>query len=928
MNSIRSPKLSSDNVSRQNVMTILNTALRLRETQFVRQVILNWLAAYPGDIYFNYLYARSLFEDGKVDLSISILESVEKTDPEFMDAYSLHTRALVGLAKQDSKVSGSFFALSGQKVEPYTIPLWATQYRQAIQSSEKGNLQDAEILIQQALITDPTQVLPAIFHLQVIKQTQDASSYENLANLYHARWPDCLYFYYALATSALQHGMDSEAVALLHTCVTKDNAGQVAERLFPAGNPYRSLWPELQSVKMDFAVPEKIASALGWNQLAAGQSTGKQPVEAGRYPVAETYPAPAASQLTADYTNNTRPEAPQATGKLTSKHWTELSPSEVLHQADRSEEDFQNKAVPDSGIKKAPKIKPQQAKHWTEKSPVEILAESNHETTKDINTELTRIASRLRLQDSTLADRRFPVYVIFTTRKGLENQYGAQTAFLLDELMKQLVSVIRNKNGWSAMVFYADDAACTTSLGIKPAQYNNAWKLKLAISDLDKALSKKGEMIGTLLIIGGPEIVPFHMLPNPTDDADAQVASDNPYASTDENYFIPEWPIGRLPGGTGNDPGVIMRALRQMSADYSSSNTSAPWWTRISFLLPFLRNMQRAVSPRNIAVSHPAFGYSASVWKQASTEVFRQIGDSQSMLSSPPVKTGELVGTGIFPARLSYYNLHGTATSAEWYGQPDSQTMQTKPEYPVALSPEDLKKSSTSPLIVFSEACYGANIENKAIDEAISLKFLANGTRAMVGSSCIAYGSISTPLIAADRLAYEFWRQVKNGCTAGEALRNSKIALAKDLNATQGFLDGEDQKTLLSFILYGDPWAKLPGSEKKKEKTFVRENVDFQFAITSERDIDAVSDKGLFTDKMGQVKSIVEQYLPNWKFDNYSVAMRQMDVKTLTKLGPGMSSRTVVVVSKALRVQSQDHVHYARVTLDNSGKVIKLAVSR
>ena len=76
---------------------------------------------------------------------------------------------------------------------------------------------------------------------------------------------------------------------------------------------------------------------------------------------------------------------------------------------------------------------------------------------------------------------------------------------------------------------------------------------KLAIADLDKALSKRGEMIGSLLIVGGPEVVPFHLLPNPTDDADTQVASDNPYASTDDNYFIPEWPVGRLPGGTNRD---------------------------------------------------------------------------------------------------------------------------------------------------------------------------------------------------------------------------------------------------------------------------------------------------------------------------------------------------------------------------------------
>ena len=60
------------------------------------------------------------------------------------------------------------------------------------------------------------------------------------------------------------------------------------------------------------------------------------------------------------------------------------------------------------------------------------------------------------------------------------------------------------------------------------------------------------------MIIGGDEIVPFHSLPNPTDDSDREVLSDNPYASTDTNYFIPEWPVGRLPGEKGMDAGLLL----------------------------------------------------------------------------------------------------------------------------------------------------------------------------------------------------------------------------------------------------------------------------------------------------------------------------------------------------------------------------------
>jgi hypothetical protein len=68
---------------------------------------------------------------------------------------------------------------------------------------------------------------------------------------------------------------------------------------------------------------------------------------------------------------------------------------------------------------------------------------------------------------------------------------------------------------------------------------------------LDKVFAKKGEMIGSLLIVGGPEVVPFHRLPNPTDDLDDEVLSDSPYSTRDSNYFVPEWPVSRIPGGKG-----------------------------------------------------------------------------------------------------------------------------------------------------------------------------------------------------------------------------------------------------------------------------------------------------------------------------------------------------------------------------------------
>jgi hypothetical protein len=79
----------------------------------------------------------------------------------------------------------------------------------------------------------------------------------------------------------------------------------------------------------------------------------------------------------------------------------------------------------------------------------------------------------------------------------------------------------------------------------------------------------------------------------------------------------------------------------------------------------------------------------------------------------------------------------------------------------------------------------------------------------VIGSTGIAYGSVNTPLIGADLLGFLFWKNMREGMLAGEALMAAKIDMAREMIRRQGFLDGEDQKTLISFVLYGDPFARI-----------------------------------------------------------------------------------------------------------------------
>jgi hypothetical protein len=920
------PLLNNGIISRDDLLTIISVGFRHKEYRFIRQAVLNWLAAYPGDLEFNYLYAKSLFEDGKAVQAQPILDMVCTTDPEYSAAHELRLSLLASLGKNTNTEAGYLYALTERQAPGSTLPAWSKAYRQSQDAFDAEKLDDAELAIQQALIADSTIELPAIFHLQIASALHDSQTLANLAHLYHTRWVDCLPITLYLAAAMLNNDEDTEAVALLHQCSAKDASGQVVHRIWGENHPYRFLWPDDLSLKFDLAIPGTISSALGWNRLMAGA-----PISA---PATSTEtPAPAA-------TTPEQPVAQESDSDLTTDQDVEIVDSEIeaqaaAAQAAQTAESAEEQDFIADGLDADISYPTADSTVVLDKEELEGSAtpvnKAKVESLQDIREELERIAGRLRVSGVTRSDARYPNYVIVTTRKGLETQYGAQTSMILDELMKQVVEVIRKKQGWNATLFYADDAACTTPLGIKPAIYNDPWKIKLAIRDLDNALKKKGEMIGALLIVGGPEIVPFHHLPNPTDDSDTQIDSDNPYATLDDNYFIPEWPVGRLPGGTNKDAGILMQYLRKMITYHSEQSAQQPWWRRVNVFSPLFSNMQR-VFTHGVVSFRPSFGYTAAVWSQASIEVFRTIGDGQSMMTCPPTKTGELIGSGYLPARLNYYNLHGVPDGPEWYGQTETNKVIDSPEYPVAMTPKDIPNDGNAPTIVFSEACYGSYINNKNEDQAISLKFISAGTRAMVGSTCIAYGSVSAPLIGADLLGNYFWKSVKEGTPVGEALRNAKVVIAQEMTKQQGFLDGEDQKTLISFVLYGDPLVVL-ASNKKLDKLVKRDRVKTPVVTVCQNELDRAKAVKIDTQVMAQVKQIVEQYLPGLKGAHYTVSKQyatqiSQSFSKARVSQPLESERTVVVVSKEYKVTNHMHHHYARMTFDNKGKVIKLAVSR
>jgi len=568
----------------------------------------------------------------------------------------------------------------------------------------------------------------------------------------------------------------------------------------------------------------------------------------------------------------------------------------------------------------APKQASKPPRPAKKKLPPTPKSESVTEILRNVQSELDRVTDNV-LQ-ATQTEDLYPVYVVLTTHQGLEEQYGAENMPQIDGVLQKLVASSLTWQHWTALLLYADDPESTGQYSLKAADAQDPWSIKTLLADLDEALRERGQMIGALLIVGGPEVVPFHRLPNPVDDDDDDVPSDNPYATTDENYFVPSWPVGRVPGGANADPTLLIKNLEAIiKARSIPTKATSPFNSFLNWLEKLLEWLRLRRYP------YPSLGYSAEIWQRASHSVYHPIGEPNGLAISPPINAEVFPSKVARPVDLSYFNLHGLPDTAEWYGQRDPLETPEGVDYPIALRPKDVTNSGTAPKVVFTEACYGGHIVGKDAESALTLKFLASGSQAVVGSTCTSYGSVTTPLIAADLLGKAFWNSLKDGHPVGEALRRAKILMAREMTRRQGYLDGEDQKTLISFVLYGDPLGQ-PLENGYSTKAIRRDQGNgTQIKAVCDRGNGPCEPREVPAEVMQHVKKAVEAYLPGMR--NAQFSYRQERVQAGAKSAPPQpSGRKVVTLSKRVVHANRSHSHYAHITLNSKGKVVKLAVSR
>jgi hypothetical protein len=304
------------------------------------------------------------------------------------------------------------------------------------------------------------------------------------------------------------------------------------------------------------------------------------------------------------------------------------------------------------------------------------------------------------------------------------------------------------------------------------------------------------------------------------------------------------------------------------------------------------------------------------------------IGDGKNLYLSPDATKTPFKTTKLENAPIAYFNLHGVEDGSDWYGQRDPAEKVPGADYPVALTPSDLKKLKSVPPIVFSEACYGGHIFGKEESESVALTLMGLGNYALIASTTVAYGSVTTPMIGADLLGYLVMKNLNSGLAIGPSFTKAKVEFVREMNRRQGYLDGEDQKTLISFVLFGDPLVAYDHHEAVG-KTYSRETLRPVVKTLCDR-FEVEAESFAAAPKMvNQAKEMVREYLPGIEYAEVRINQQKVrQEKTLKTNGTTYPDRVVVSISKQINLAEHTHRQFARVTLDKQGKVVKLTVSR
>lgn len=380
--------------------------------------------------------------------------------------------------------------------------------------------------------------------------------------------------------------------------------------------------------------------------------------------------------------------------------------------------------------------------------------------------------------------------IIVSNRKALEGKYGAKLPSILQDL--EDLRAADKARGLDSVIVFLDDAKAMKSYKVTAVKNAaDARQNKRAIDGVYKHFQPD-----YILIAGAQDVVPFQPLKNlihSTDDEDAIVPSDLPYAcdkawSEDPGKFVsPTRVVGRLPDlPGGKDPKYFRSLVRDAIA-------SKPG------------NQKEYLNYLSISVYD---------WRLSTQESCQNIFGHIKNLHLSPTKGPRWTPTQL-KAKTHFINCHGALEDGNYYGQKGSS-------YPIAHTSGWLEKKIAKGTIVAAECCYGAQLYDPAITASgypsLASQYLSQHAVAVAGSSTIAYGPAEGQGLA-DLITQYFLINVLRGASTGRAFLEARQRFLDEMGPT---LDPYEIKTLSQFYLLGDP-SLVPVNVPAKLRE-VREN--------------------------------------------------------------------------------------------------------
>ncbi len=389
-----------------------------------------------------------------------------------------------------------------------------------------------------------------------------------------------------------------------------------------------------------------------------------------------------------------------------------------------------------------------------------------------------------------------------TVRGALKRKYSATALARIETAIRAWIKADAAR-GFRTIHVNIDDPQAVAAYGVAPLTGAvTAVKVKEVLDALVAATAPD-----YIVILGADDVVPYFMTPNPSfsttigGDNDDEVPTDNPYASTSSfnlakrsTYLVPDRVVGRIPDLPGShDP---------------------------SWLIDYLKHATRWVSQPAATYRKTGLSVCCALWRPSGLECMRQLGAPLAdLLVSPPTDGKATALRARHKSLRHLFKCHGNDLSTEFAGEGTGGS-------PVVLSSAAIDGRITPGVVVGAMCCYGAKVFDPNHPAAlqpgqppIPSVYLRQGAHGFLGATTLAWVGEDT-MLCADWVATSFLQHATSGASLGRAALEAKQDLLRWLQQQGLRPDRADEKTLLQFVLLGDPSIHpvLPSTAKAGPK--------------------------------------------------------------------------------------------------------------